>query len=278
MSSYSGIPIGKLKVASKEDEDQDWFLHSLIEKTTTKQENYEEQLMIILTEDYKMVKHRDRSFGNTLLHHAMQCRASPELVDFLLEEWPEAAKEYQDPSNDHVGPTAKPNYHWMPLHLGAISGAPVETMRMVLEAYPLAAQAADTLDQSLPLHLCIGREVDMDVLELLLTAYPEGAAKLAGNMETPLYKAVAKSKPPVVKRLLEAFPRAVKQKTFPLDNFYPLDMAKERLKMAQKGKFDSRIAASCTVAEAEEILAMIVETKKEVQADFKEYVKYMKKA
>lgn len=263
--------VGELKtrVPSEEPEDQEWYLHSLIEAAAGKNgTNEEEQLMLILEADYKKVRHRDKAFGNTLLHHAMQHRSSAGLVDFLLEEWPEAAEQIQDPSNDHIGPTAKPNYTWYPLHIGAMSGAPAETMQMVLEAWPEAAQKPDTLDTSLPLHLCIGRETDEAVLRLLLEAYPKGAETLAGNQELPLHKAVAKASPAVVKALLAAFPRGVKQRTFPLDNWTPLEMAKERLKDGKVG----------TAAQAQEIIDAIAETKAAVDAEFKQYVKANVKA
>ncbi|KAL1524922.1 hypothetical protein AB1Y20_019799 [Prymnesium parvum] len=258
---YYGPP--KLKVESKEPEDQEWFLHSLIEKKSTASDNHEAVLMSILDADYKKVKHRDKAFGNTLLHHAMQHGASEELVEYLLEEWPDAAKEIQDPANDHVSATAKPNYRWYPLHLGAISGAPLATMKMVLEAYPEAAQKADTLDGSLPLHLCIGRHTDAAVLQLLLEAYPKGAEALTANKELALHKAIARAKPAVVKALLQAFPRGVKLRTYPLDQMTPLEMARDRLKYCKVG----------TPEEAQEILDAVQETKKKVDADFKAYVK-----
>jgi len=258
----------KLKVPSQEPEDQEWYLHSLIEQESTREDNYEQQLMDIIATDYKMAKHLDKAYGNTLLHHAMQHRASETLVDFLLEEWPEAAQEIQDPCNDHAGSTAKPNYSWLPLHLGAMAGASVETMKLVLDAYPEAAEKADTLDQSLPLHMCISRRTDEAVLQLLLEAFPKGAEHLAGNQELPLHKAIAKAKPSVVKALLQAFPRGVKQRTFPLDQMTPLDMAKERLKEGKVG----------TPEQAQEILDAVVATKKQVDADFKDFVKTMKKA
>ena len=54
-------------------------------------------------------------------------------------------------------------------------------------------------------------------------------------MELPLHKAIAKSTPSVVKMLLKAYPRGVKQRTFPLDRMTPLEMAKERLKDGKIG-------------------------------------------
>lgn len=253
----------KLMVQSQEPEDQEWFLHSLIEKQSTSSENV---LMSILDADYKRVKHRDKAFGNTLLHHAMQHRASDELVEYLIEEWPEAAMETQDPANDHASATAKPNYSWLPLHLGAMSGAPVSTMKLVLDAYPEAARKRDSLDQSTPLHLCIRRETNEAVLQLLLDAYPEGAEVLASNNELPLHKAIAQASPSVVKILLKAFPRGVKQRTFPLDQMTPLEMAKERLKYCKVG----------TPEQAQQIIDDVLQTKKEVDANFKEFVKTMK--
>ena len=55
------------------------------------------------------------------------------------------------------------------------------------------------------------------------------------NQELPLHKAIAKSPPSVVKTLLAAFPRGVKQRSFPLDRMTPLEMAKERLKDGKIG-------------------------------------------
>ena len=128
---------------------------------------------------------------------------------------PHAPRRTPQPANDHIGPTAKPNYQWMPLHVGAMAGAPVGTMKMVLEAYPEAASKVDTLDGSLPLHMCISRETDEAVLELLINAYPKGAQTLAANKELPLHKAIAKATPSVVRRLLDAFPRGASRRATP---------------------------------------------------------------
>ena len=49
------------------------------------------------------------------------------------------------PSNDHVGPTAKPNYNWFPLHLACMSSCAVVAVKRLLETYPEAAKKADTL-------------------------------------------------------------------------------------------------------------------------------------
>jgi len=264
MPGYIGEGLPPLKVKSEEPEDQEWYLHSLIEEGGAD----EAILMLIIETHYKQAKHRDKAYGNTLLHHAMQHRSSAKLVDFLLEEWPEATMEVQDPANDHVGPTAKPNYHWLPLHLGAMAGASFECMQMVLEEWPDAASKPDTLDQSMPIHLCVCRNTDERVLRLLIDAYPKGCEHLAGNMELPLHKAIAKAKPSVVKMLVEAFPRGVKQRTYPLDRMTPIEMAKERLKEGKIG----------TPEQAQEIIDLVTAAKKEVDADFKEYVKTMKKA
>jgi len=254
---YYGAP--KLKVKSDEPEDQEWYLHSLIEQ------HQDTVLIAILENDYQLVKKRDKSFGNTLLHHAMHSKSSLALVNFLLEEWPEACKEIQDPANDHVGPTAKPNYKWMPLHLACISGADVAVVKRLLETYPEAAKKADTLEESLPLHLCIKKETDEAVLAALIECYPEGASVLAGNSELALHKAIAVATPSVVKALLKAFPRGVKQRTFPLDRWTPLEQAKERLADGKVG----------TPAEAQEIISAIEATKKQVDADFKQMVSAM---
>jgi len=195
----------------------------------------------------------------------MQNKSSLELVNFLLEEWPEACKEIQDPANDHAGPTAKPNYQWTPLHLACMSGVEVAIVKRLLETYPEAAKKADTLEQSLPLHLCIKADTDEAVLAALLEAHPDGASTFAGNAELPLHKAIAIATPSVVKTLLKAFPRGVKQRTFPLDRWTPLEQAKERLKDGKVG----------TPAENQEIIDAIEATKKTVDADFKQMVASM---
>ena len=41
-------------------EDQEWYLHSLIEKGITSEDNNEATLLCILEEDYKKIKHRDK--------------------------------------------------------------------------------------------------------------------------------------------------------------------------------------------------------------------------
>lgn len=249
----------KLKVPSQEPEDQEWYLHSLIEQKD------DEVLLAILDNDYQLVKKRDKAFGNTLLHHAMQNKSSLKLVDYLLEEWPEACQTIQDPSNDHVGPTAKPNYNWLPLHIACMSGADVTVVKRLLATYAEGAKKQDTLESSLPLHLAIKKDTDEAVLAALLEAYPEGASILANNQELALHKAIAKAKPSVVKMLLAAFPRGTKQRTFPLDRWTPLEQAKERLKDGKVG----------TAEEAQEIIDAIAATKKQVDADFKLFVKSM---
>lgn len=104
--------------------------------------------------------------------------ASLGLVDHLLAEWPAACKEIQDPSNDHVGPTAKPNYCWLPLHVACMSKAHVSVVRRLLEVYPEACEWADTLAGELPLHHSLVRGADEAVIDLLLDAYPKAAEKV----------------------------------------------------------------------------------------------------
>jgi len=254
---YYGAP--KLKVESTEPEDQEWYLHSLIEH------HEDSKLLAILDADYQIVKKRDKAFGNTLLHHAAQHKSSLKVIDYLLEEWPEACQTIQDPANDHPGPTAKPNYHWLPLHIACMSGADATVVKRLLDTYPDAAKKADTLESSLPLHLCICRTTDEAVLALLLEAYPEGASVLGSNMDLPLHRAITLSTPSVVKTLLKAFPRGVKQRTFPLDRLTPLEQAKER-------QMDAKVG---TPQESQEIIDAIISTKTQVDAEFKSLVASM---
>ena len=79
---------------------------------------------------------------------------------------------------------------------------------------------------------------------------------MVANSELALHKAVRHCPLPVVAKVLAAFPRAVKQRSYPLDNMTPLELARER-------------------GDAQ-IVEVVLAAKKAVDADFKAYVANLK--
>ncbi len=62
---------------------------------------------------------------------------------------------------------------YTPLHLACVYGAPLSTVRVLIEAYPEGASVTDSKGW-IPLHCACGANAPEDVLELLAMVYPEG--------------------------------------------------------------------------------------------------------
>jgi ankyrin repeat protein/serine/threonine protein kinase len=194
------------------------------------------------------VQMKEMYYNRTVLHLALEKRATHDIVILLLAAYPTAVK-------------MKNINNCMPLHISISTNAPFETIKMLVDAYPKAAETKDkdsctplhsalaasssrstieTIFQAypdavkvkcsggmLPLHLALEKKASSEILRLILNAYP-GACRIVdwSNM-TPLHWAIKKRTPlDIVKTIIEAFPSAIGMKDG--DNKTPIHHAVEK--------------------------------------------------
>ena len=73
----------------------------------------------------------------------------------------------------------------LPLHEALCRGAPAELVYMLLELYPLAAEAADS-DGNLPLHLAMEHNAACDIVQIILQEYPKAMETTNNREQLPL--------------------------------------------------------------------------------------------
>jgi hypothetical protein len=102
-----------------------------------------------------------------------------------------------------------------PLHWACSGAPPVEVVQILLDAYPSAAKRKDQ-EGSLPLHFAAHYGASTAVMEALLKVYPKAIAVQDKYGRTPLYHAVSKSAScEVFKLLAKADPSAVLRPCLP---------------------------------------------------------------
>jgi len=120
-------------------------------------------------------KKNDR--GNLPLHSAASFRAPVEVIEGLLEAYPEAA-------------SITNNYGNLALHFTAWKKGPLDCMKLLLQVFPEGA-AQKNNHGNLPLHYAAHYNAPIEVVEALYHAYPEGARQKNNDSNTPLDLAVA---------------------------------------------------------------------------------------
>ncbi len=127
--------------------------------------------------------------GNLPLHTAASFRAPVEVIEGLLEAYPEAA-------------SLTNNYGNLALHFTAWKKGPVDCMRLLLQVFPEGAAQRNN-HGNLPLHYAAHYNAPMEVVEALYRAYPEAANQKNNDSNTPLDLAVADGASPNVVALLQ---------------------------------------------------------------------------
>jgi len=120
-------------------------------------------------------KKNDR--GNLPLHSAASFRAPVEVIEALLEAYPEAASMTN-------------NYGNLALHFTAWKKGPLDCMKLLLQIFPEGA-AQKNNHGNLPLHYAAHYNAPIEVVEALYHAYPEAARQKNNDSNTPLDLAVA---------------------------------------------------------------------------------------
>jgi hypothetical protein len=151
--------------------------------------------------------------GNLPLHSAASFRAPIEVIEALLEAFPEAA-------------SATNNYGNLALHFTAWKKGPVDCEKLLLQVYPEGA-ARKNNHGNLPLHYAAHYNAPLEVVEALYHAYPEGAHQKNNDNNTPLDLAIADGASPNVVALLQG-------KTVPPTDEEILNAAKSRCERLEK--------------------------------------------
>ena len=115
--------------------------------------------------------------GNLPLHSAASFRAPVEVIEGLLEAYPEAASMTN-------------NYGNLALHFTAWKKGPLDCMKLLLQVFPEGA-AQKNNHGNLPLHYAAHYNAPIEVVEALYHAYPEAARQKNNDSNTPLDLAVA---------------------------------------------------------------------------------------
>ena len=126
--------------------------------------------------------------GNLPLHSAASFRAPVEVIESLLEAYPEAA-------------SLTNNYGNLALHFTAWKKGPIESEKLLLKVFPEGA-AQKNNHGNLPLHYAAHYNAPLEVVEALYNAYPEGAHQKNNDNNTPLDLAIADGASPNVVALL----------------------------------------------------------------------------
>lgn len=132
-------------------------------------------------------KKNDR--GNLPLHSAASFRAPLEVVDALLEVYPDAA-------------SLTNNYGNLALHFTAWKKGPLDCERLLLRIFPEGAAQRNN-HGNLPLHYAAHYNAPLEVVEALYDAYPEAAHQQNNDANTPLDLAIADGASPNVVSLLQ---------------------------------------------------------------------------
>lgn len=120
---------------------------------------------------------RKNDRGNLPLHTAASFRAPVEVIERLLESYPEAASMTN-------------NYGNLALHFTAWKKGPLDCMRLLLQVFPEGAAQRNN-HGNLPLHYAAHYNAPIDVVEALYIAYPDAAHQKNNDSNTPLDLAVA---------------------------------------------------------------------------------------
>lgn len=99
--------------------------------------------------------------GNLMLHEAARNCPPVSAIKFLLTQNKDAAR-------------SKGGKGYLPVHYACATGASVEVVETLLDAYPASIRTRDTNDLMIPLHFACKWGASSDVIDLLVRTHPEG--------------------------------------------------------------------------------------------------------
>ena len=175
---------------------------------------------------------RKNDRGNLPLHSAASFRAPVEVIEGLLESYPEAASMTN-------------NYGNLALHFTAWKKGPLDCMKLLLQVFPEGA-AQKNNHGNLPLHYAAHYNAPVEVVEALYRAYPEAARQKNNDANTPLDLAVADGASNNVVALLQG-------KNVPPNDEEIYEGAKNRADRVEK-EMQRQMASHDTVQEDLEVL------------------------
>lgn len=174
--------------------------------------------------------------GSLPLFHAAGCNDNTATLEFLLSIYPDAI-------------TKCDNFGCGPVHYAAFAGT-FDTLRYILDLHPAMAQLAEG-NGALALHDAVmnkrGHEMQLSLVNLLLSALPLATQHRDHIGVLPLHNAARCSDIQVVNRLLHAFPEA----PFVADNegLLPLHHYSERTDKAAQQEVQATLLQSNPLAE-----------------------------
>jgi len=175
---------------------------------------------------------RKNDRGNLPLHSAASFRAPIEVIEGLLEAYPEAASMTN-------------NYGNLALHFTAWKKGPLDCMKLLLQVFPEGA-AQKNNHGNLPLHYAAHYNAPIEVVEALYHAYPDAARQKNNDSNTPLDLAVADGASNNVVALLQG-------KSVPPNDEEIYEGAKSRCERVEK-EMQRQMASHDTVQEDLEVL------------------------
>eukprot|EP00522_Entomoneis_paludosa_P008967 CAMPEP_0172454348 /NCGR_PEP_ID=MMETSP1065-20121228/11370_1 /TAXON_ID=265537 /ORGANISM="Amphiprora paludosa, Strain CCMP125" /LENGTH=568 /DNA_ID=CAMNT_0013206665 /DNA_START=56 /DNA_END=1762 /DNA_ORIENTATION=+ len=176
--------------------------------------------------------------GNLPLHSAASFRAPVEVIESLLEAYPEAA-------------SLTNNYGNLALHFTAWKKGPIESEKLLLKVFPEGA-AQKNNHGNLPLHYAAHYNAPLEVVEALYQAYPEGAHQKNNDNNTPLDLAIADGASPNVVALLRG------QNVPPTDDEV-LEAAKSKVERMEKELQRGMEQHDGMKEDREEVMAMLLD-------------------
>jgi hypothetical protein len=131
------------------------------------------------------------------LHLACINNAPLEVVQYLVEKWPEAVMTTTDGS--------------LPLHYACYNKAPLEVIQYLVEQWPKSVMTTMDEDGKLPLHVACRYTAPLEVIQYLVKQWPEAVKTKLVSGSLPLHLA-CRFKAPLeeVQFLVEQWPEAVK--------------------------------------------------------------------
>eukprot|EP00980_Cylindrotheca_fusiformis_P003287 scaffold743_cov117-Cylindrotheca_fusiformis.AAC.6 len=111
--------------------------------------------------------------GNLALHEACRYGASVELVEALIEANESAVR-------------ATAEWGYLPLHFSCALNAPCSVVSKLVATDPSTARTKEANEGRLPLHLAVKHGASIDVIMLLLFAYPKASTILDRTGQTPM--------------------------------------------------------------------------------------------
>jgi ankyrin repeat protein len=156
-------------------------------------------LELLIARDTECSKITDER-GGFLLHTACECAAPIEVIKYVLELYPDAARV---PSEDGQ----------LPIHYAcARRTACTDVVALLLNEFPDAVRCASR-NKMLPLHVALNKGAAVEIVFQLLDTFPESAGIKAQNDELAIHIACRTNMSlEIIKRLVELHPQGIHAK------------------------------------------------------------------